>query len=122
MSINISQLTDHSISVDQARYATSLVEQYLDTVTIKENPNFHKATSTRNMVFTNKYALTSDEQMELLYIENNIYYCACVGSLILFFSSRVYLCFAVHNLAKCSSDTGKVHFEGLVHLLKCSRD
>ena len=35
MSIRISQLKDHSISVDQARYATSIVAKYLDTVTVK---------------------------------------------------------------------------------------
>ena len=35
MSIRISQMKDHSISVDQARYATSIVAKYLDTVTVK---------------------------------------------------------------------------------------
>ena len=34
-SIRISQLKDHYISVDQARYDTSVVAKYLDTVTIK---------------------------------------------------------------------------------------
>ena len=35
MSIRISQLKDHSISVDQARYATYIVTEYLDTATVK---------------------------------------------------------------------------------------
>ena len=35
MSIRISQLKDHSISVNQARYATSIVAKYLDTATVK---------------------------------------------------------------------------------------
>ena len=35
MSIKISQLKDHSISVDQARYATSIVAKYLDAATVK---------------------------------------------------------------------------------------
>ena len=35
MSIRISQLKDHSISVDQARYATSIVAKYLDTTAVK---------------------------------------------------------------------------------------
>ena len=35
MSIRIYQMRDHSISVDQARYATSIVAKYLDTATIK---------------------------------------------------------------------------------------
>ena len=32
------------------------------------------------------------------------------------------LSFAVHNLAKFSTNPGKVHFEGLVHLLRYIRD
>ena len=32
------------------------------------------------------------------------------------------LSFAVHKLAKFPSDPGKVHFEGLVHLLRYIRD
>ena len=35
MSIRISQLKYHYISVDQARYATSVVAKHLDTATIK---------------------------------------------------------------------------------------
>ena len=35
MSIRISQLKDHSIYVDLARYATSIVAKYLDTATVK---------------------------------------------------------------------------------------
>ena len=46
-----------------------------------------------------------------------INYRDCVGSLIYILSTIVDLCFAVHKLAKFSSNPGKVHFEGLVHLL-----
>ena len=35
MSIIISQMKDHSISVDQARYTTSIVAEYLYTTTVK---------------------------------------------------------------------------------------
>ena len=35
MSIRMSQMKDHSISVDQARYATYIVTKYLDTATVK---------------------------------------------------------------------------------------
>ena len=34
----------------------------------------------------------------------------------------MYLSFAVHKLTKFSSNPGKVHFEGLVHLLRYIRD
>ena len=40
MSIRIYQFKDHSISVDQARYATSIVEKYLDPATVKVSTQF----------------------------------------------------------------------------------
>ena len=50
MSIRIYQLRDHSISVDQARYATYIVEKYLDTATVKVSINFYKTTFTSDMM------------------------------------------------------------------------
>ena len=52
MSIRISQLKDHSISVDQDRYATSIVAKYLDTAKIKVNNKFYKTTLPADMIFT----------------------------------------------------------------------
>ena len=52
MSIRISQLKDHSISVDQARYATSIVSKYLDTATVKASKNIYKTTLPSDMIFT----------------------------------------------------------------------
>ena len=40
MSIRISQLKDHSMYVDQDRYATSIVAKYLDTATGKVSTKF----------------------------------------------------------------------------------
>ena len=37
-------------------------------------------------------------------------------------STRVDLSIAVHKLAKFSSKPGKVHFEGLLHILRFIRD
>ena len=45
-----------------------------------------------------------------------------MGSLIYLLFKRVDLYFAVHNLAKFSSNPGKINFEGLVHLLRYIRD
>ena len=52
MSIRISQMRDHSISVDQARYATSVVAKYLDTATVKVSTKFYKTTFPADMIFT----------------------------------------------------------------------
>ena len=51
MSIRIYQLKDHSISVDQARYATSIVAKYLDTATVKVENKFYKTTLPADMIF-----------------------------------------------------------------------
>ena len=40
MSIRISQLKDNFISVDQARYATSIVAKYLDIATVMVSKTF----------------------------------------------------------------------------------
>ena len=60
--------------------------------------------------------------MVVLSKEYNIHYRAWVVSLIYLLSTRVDLCIAVHKLEKFSSNPGKVHFEGLVHLLRYIRD
>ena len=52
ISIRISQMKDHSISVDQARYATSIVEKYLDTATVKVSTKFYKTTLPADRIFT----------------------------------------------------------------------
>ena len=122
LSIRISQLKDYSISVDQARYATSIVAKYLDTATVKAIKKIYKTTLPADMKFTKEDLSTSDVQVESLTIEYNIHYRACIGSLIYLFSTRVDLSFAVHKLGKVSANPGKVHFEGLVHLLRYIRD
>ena len=67
-------MKDHSISVDQARYATSIVEKYLDTATVKASKKFYKTTFSAGMIFTKENASTSDEQVEKLTREFNIHY------------------------------------------------
>ena len=74
------------------------------------------------MIFTKEDVSTSDEQVESLTREYNIHCRACIGSLIYLLSTRVELSFAVHKLAKFSANPGKVHFEGLVHLLRYIRN
>ena len=45
-----------------------------------------------------------------------------MGLLIYLLYTRVDLCFALHKLAKFLSNTGKVQYESLVHLLRYVRD
>ena len=108
--------------MDQAIYATSIVPKYLDTATVKLSTKFYKTTLPAEMVFTKEGVSTSDEQVEKLTREYNIHYRACISSLIYLLSTRVDLSFAVHKLEKFLVNPGKVHFEGLIHLLRYIRD
>ena len=117
MSMRISQLKDHPSYVYQARYATSIVAKYLDTATVKVSNKFYNTTLPAEMIFTKEDVSTSDEQVEKLTMEYNIHYRSCIGSLLYLLFTRVDFSFAVHKLAKFSANPGKVHFEGLIHLL-----
>ena len=50
MSIKKFQLKDHSISVDQARYATYIVAKYFNTATVNASTRFYKTTLTRRCI------------------------------------------------------------------------
>ena len=65
---------DHSISVDQARYATYIVAKYLDTAIVKVSTQFYKTIFPAVMIFTKEDVSTSDEQVEKLTWEYSIHY------------------------------------------------
>ena len=67
MSIIIPHLKDHSISVDQAKYATSIVSKYPDTATFKRSKKFYNTNLSSDIIFNNYDVSTSDEQVEKLY-------------------------------------------------------
>ena len=118
MSIRISQMKDHSISVDWARYYTSIVDKYSDTATVKTRTKFYNTTFPSDIIFTKADASTSDEKVVKLTKQFNIHYIVCIGSLIYLLSTRVDLSFALNKSETFSSNNGKVNFEGLVHLLR----
>ena len=71
-------MNDHSISVDQFRYDTSVVAKYLDTDTVRTSTNFYKNIFPYYIIFTKADASNSDEQVEKLTRELNIQYRACI--------------------------------------------
>ena len=66
MSIRISQMKDRIISVDQARYSTSIVAKYLDTATVKTSKTFYKNNLPYDMILTKADASTSNKKFETL--------------------------------------------------------
>ena len=91
-------MKDHSIPVDYARYTSSIVEKYLDTVTVKTNTKFYNNILPSAIIFIKADASTSDNVLEKLSREFKIHYRACIGSLIYLLSTRVDLRFVVHKL------------------------
>ena len=85
ISIIISHMKDHSISVDRDRYATSIVDNYFDTATVHTSTNFYNTTFPLYIIFARADAYTSDDQVEKLTREFNICYRDCIGSLIYFY-------------------------------------
>ena len=113
---------DHSISVDQVRYTTYVVVKYLYTATGKTITEFYKTNFPSDKIFAKTNASTSDEQVENLTMEFSIHYIDCILIFIYLSSTRVDFNFLVHKLAVFSSNSGKLHFEVLVHLFRYIRD
>ena len=86
------------------------MDKYLYTATVNRIKKFYKTTLPSDMIFTKDDVPTSDEKIEKLSSELNIHYIVCIGSLIYIFSTRVDLNFAIHKLARFSSNTGIVNF------------
>ena len=63
MSIRISHIKDHIISVDQDRYATFIAAKYLDIATVKINTIFYKTNFPSDMIFTKSNTYTIYEQV-----------------------------------------------------------
>ena len=64
VSIRISQMKYHYISVDRARYYTSIVAKYLDTATVNTSTKFYKTNFPFGIIFTKAYASTIDKKVE----------------------------------------------------------
>ena len=93
----------------------------MDAATVNTSKRFYITTLTCDMIFTKDGVSTSYEKVEKLSREFNIHYRACIGSFIYIFSTRVDLIFSVHKLETFSSNTLKVYFDSLVHLLRYIR-
>ena len=65
MSIRISQIKEHLISLDQARYANSIMDKYMDTATFMTSKKFYNTTFPSDMILTKNDVYASYEQVKL---------------------------------------------------------
>ena len=63
MSIIVSHMKDHYISVYQDRYATSIVAKYLNTATVNSSTKCYKTTFPSDTIFTKADTYTSDKKL-----------------------------------------------------------
>ena len=66
-------------------YATSIVDNYLDTATVKTSKFFYNTTLPYDMILTKDDESSSDEKVEKLNRKLNIHYRDCIGSMIYFY-------------------------------------
>ena len=59
-------MKNHSISLYQARYATYILDKYLDTATVKTSTKFYKTIFPYDNILANDNESTIDEQLEKL--------------------------------------------------------
>ena len=59
-------MKDNSISLDQAIYATHIVDNYFNTAKFNTITKFYNTTLPSDIIFTKDDASTSDEQVEKL--------------------------------------------------------
>ena len=64
-------MKDHSISIYQARYATSILDKYLDNATVKTITKFYETSFPSDMIFTKDDVSTSDDKVDKLTREFN---------------------------------------------------
>ena len=64
MSIRMTHIKDHYISIDQSKYAISVVEKYFDPATVKSSTNFYMTTFTYGMISTKADSSTSDDRVD----------------------------------------------------------
>ena len=88
---------------------------------LRQLQSFTKTNFPYDMIFTKTDASNSDEKIDNLTREFNICYRVCIRSLIYLLSTVVDLSFSVHKLSKFSLNPSKVHFEGLVNVLRYIR-
>ena len=88
----------HSISVYQDRYATSILDKYLYTVTFKKSKKFYKTNFPSDIIFAKNYLSISDEKVVNFFRKYNIQYRSCIGLFIYLLSTRLYFSFSVHKL------------------------
>ena len=89
MSIRNYQMKDQSISVDQDRYATSIVAKYFDNATVKASTKFYKITLPYEIIFNKADTFTSDKQVEKFNRSLYVHYRYCINLLIYLSSRRV---------------------------------
>ena len=114
----ISQDKDFNVTIDQSRYAKSIVRRYLEPAGVKKSVKDFSSILPTSFVPTKKDCPTDPADSQCLQEEFNIDYASCVGSLIYLGNTRPDMIFGINKLAKFSRMPGERHILALIHLLR----
>ena len=98
------------------------MNKYLNNATVSGSAKVHARPLPADMTFKKDDASENDTQVEELMRSYNLHYRCMIGALIYLTATRIDILFALHKLEKFSANPGKVHFDGLIHLLQYLRD
>ena len=118
LAARISQDKDFNVTMDQSRYAKSIVTRYLDAAGVKKSNMPHGSILPMSLTLTSKDLAETPEESSKLQEAYNIDYASCIGSLIYLSYTRPDITFAVNKLAKYSRQPGEQHMLALIHLLR----
>jgi hypothetical protein len=118
LAARITQDKDMNTTIDQSRYAKSIVRRYLDTAGVKKSTREVTSILPITFVPTKKDCADTPENSSLLQTEYNLDYASCVGSLIYLSNTRPDLTFGINKLAKYSRQPGERQILALIHMLK----
>ena len=114
----ISQDQSFNITIDQSRYAKSIVQCYLEPAGVNKCAKEYSSILPTSFVPSKKDCPETPEESSIMQQEFNVDYASCVGSLIYISNTHPDMTYGINKLAKFSRNPGQVHMLALIHLLR----
>jgi hypothetical protein len=118
LAARIQQDKDFNVTMDQSRYAKSIVTRFLEPAGVKKSNISHGSILPASFILTSKDMTETAHESSKMQEDYNLDYASCVGSLIYLSYTRPDITFAVNKLARYSRQPGEPHMIALIHLLR----
>jgi hypothetical protein len=105
----IHQDKEFNVTMDNSRYAKSIVTRFLESSDIKKSNMPHGSINPAIFVLTSKDLITMPKKFSEIQDAYNLDYASCIGSLIYMFYTRPDNSFAFNKKEKYSKQPGEKH-------------